>query len=203
MNRRQFFEVSGKGTLGTALLAAEVTTAGFFLSGCAVTLDDVINWTNIGAGAVQSVLTILSIAGIACAPCVVAAPIAIAAIHAIAGAIQEWKAADPTQKATLWEKVKLVMQVAVDQAKAFFASVVIPGGTVATTILNIASLVVNTILGFIQQFFPTLSANLKAEYKVGAATNIPVAPKSLSVNDFKRQLNAILTAGGYPQLVTK
>ena len=201
LDRRQFFEISSKGALGVALLAAEVTATGFLITGCgAITLQDVINWTNIGAAAVQTALTILSIAGVVCAACAVAAPIVIAAIHAIASAVQEWESADPTQKATLWDKVKLAMQTAIDQAKAFFANVSVPGGTVATTILGIAGLIINTILGFIQHFFPTLSASLKVEYKVGTML-IPIAPKELKPGDFKKQFNSIVTAGGYPKLV--
>lgn len=201
MNRRQFLENGSKGSIGIALLTAEASAAGFLLSGCAITLADVITWTNIGAGAIQAALTVLSIAGVVCAVCAVAAPIAQAAIHAIASAIQEWQAADPTQKATLWEKVKLAMQVAIDQAKAFFAGITGTTGAAATAIIGIASLIINTILGFIQQFFPQLStAAMAAKYSVGA-TPITVAPKSLSAKAFKSQINALLKANGFATVV--
>lgn len=199
--RRRFLTVTGQGALTAALAAAELSATGFLLTGCAVTLDDVIAWTNIGAGAVSTALTLLGIAGIACAVCAVAAPVAIAAIHAIAGAIQEWQAAPAADKATAWQKIELAMQTAVDQVKAFFAGVSIPGGGVATTILNIASLILNTLGGFIAKFFPSVSSHLLGA-KLGA-TAIPSAPKVLSSKDFKKEFNAIVTAGGHPELVLR
>lgn len=199
--RRRFLTVSGKGVLGAALLAAEASTAGFLLTGCAVTIDDVVNWTNAGASAIEGVLTLLTMAGVVCAVCAVAAPIAEAAIHAIAGAIQEWEAAPAAQKATTWDKVKLAMQVAIDQVKAFFAGVNIPVNPIVSTILSIASLVLSTLSGFLAQFFPTLSLSL-AEAKLGA-TPIPVTPKSMSHKDFAKAFNAITASAGYPKVVLK
>jgi hypothetical protein len=199
MNRRQFFEVSGKGVLGTALLAATAGSA-FYLTGCAVTLDDVIAWTDMGSAAIETVMGLLGTIGLVCAACSVAAPIVIAAIHAIASAIRDWKNAPADQKSTFWGKIQTAINVAITEARNFFASVNIPGANaIANTVLGIASLVLSALTGFIAKFFPTaLTAALAQKYMLGS-TVIPVKATFMSSGDFKKQFNALVTGGGHPE----
>ena len=202
LSRRQFFEVSGKGVIGLAI--AEATLAGgaaFVLVGCNITIQDVANWTNMGADALGTVLTVLGALGIVCAPCVVAAPIAIAAIHAIAGAITEWENAPVSDKTTLWGKIHTALVAAFDQVTAFLQSANIPMPGIVSMVVNIGSLILSTIAGFIAKFFPGAVSAMQAKRPtLGQTTPIPVTPKVYSPADFKKAFNKVVTDGGHAEV---
>jgi hypothetical protein len=199
--RRRFLVVSGKGVLTAALLTAEVSTAGFLLTGCAITLDDIKNWTQEAADALGTVMTLLGAVGIACAACLIALPVAIAAINAIAGAITAYENAPAADKATLWGKILTALQAAFDQVTAFFQTANIPGASIANMIVNIASLVLSAITGFIQKFFPNAAAWFKAKKAaLGSGQAIPIIAKQYNPDQFKSAFNAIVVAGGHPEV---
>jgi len=201
LGRRKFLGTTVAGACGAALMVAVAGTEMFVLEGCAITLNDVLNWTDIGTSAVGSVLTFLTAAGIVCALCGVAATAAIAAIHAIADAIRQWQAAAPADKATLWGKIHTALTIALSEVGKFFQEINLPLGKLAGMILGIASLVLSAITGFIQKFFPSLLAASSRSYKLGATTDIPVAPKEYHTNDFKKEYNKIVISGGHPEAV--
>lgn len=204
LNRRQFCEVSGKGAIGLAIArATAIGATPFLLAGCGITITDVMNWTQIGAGAISTVMTLLGgIAGFACAACIVAANVATTAINAIAGAITEWQNAPATDKATLWGKIHTALVAAFDQVTAFFNGINLTANPLVKTIISIASLVFSALSGFITKFFPTVALSLNQRQPKMGAEIIPFSPKEYKPNDFKKALNNILISGGHSELVT-
>ena len=194
MDRRQFFEVSSKGVLGTALVrAVAVGSVAYLVVGCNVE-QDILDWVKIGGPAIGTILQLLVGAGIiACLTCSASANIAVAAINAIATAVQNWMNAPPASKATLLGKIVTALQDALSAAITFFESVAIPDQKLATLIEGLVSLIVNALSGFIGQLGgTTAAASAKREVKLRART-IPVVPVVMKAGTFKTRFNALLT----------
>ena len=205
--RRQFMVTNAKVVVAIAMKSAIVGSAGFLLSGCAITIQDVANWVAEGSAAVQAVLTLLTPLGLACGVCAVAGPALIAAINAISGGIAEWEAAPAADKATTWAKIKLLMQIAFDQSSSFFTAINLPVGALLKTIISIASLVMSAISGFISKFFPALGKTYKLAMKkptsltLSSGGAIPYTPKEYTPAAFKSAFNTVVTENGHPEVV--
>ena len=200
--RRQFFEVASKGVLGVAILrAAAIGGVAFLAVGCKVTLSDVLNWVNDGAGGVSTIIGLLVSAGVlACATCSVLANAAVAAVAAIGTAIQAYENAPAASKATLLGKIETAIQSAITAATEFFHSVSIPGSGLANTILSLAGLILSALTGYLQNFFPHALGTTRA-FRLGTSSAISVTPKSLTLKEYNSTWNAIVTQAGYPEAV--
>ena len=208
MERRQFFERTGKGVLGLAIVrAAAIGSVAFLAIGCKITLADVLTWVNDGAGGISTIIGLLVSAGVlACATCSVIANAAVAAIAAIGTAIQAYENAPASGKATLLGKIQTAIQAAITAATEFFKSVAIPGGTLADTILSLAGLILSALTGYLQDFFPTAlgtvrSFHLGSNAAVSSPVAISVTPKSMSLRQYNAAWNAIVKQAGYPEAV--
>lgn len=200
MNRRQFLEKSGHGSLGTAVVVATAGGSMFVLEGCAFSMASVLAWTKVGNGTIGSIVNLLVGAGIlACATCSVLANAAMAAITAIGAAVQNYQNADPTNKTSLLGKIQTALQSGLAASTAFFESLSIPGQSLASLIVGLAGLVLNAIAGFIGQV-GTPAVAMARSVKV-AAQSVAVTPVVMSAKQFQSAVNKLLVQYGYPQEV--
>lgn len=202
MDRRQFFEVSSKGVLGTALVrAVAVGSVAYLVAGCNIE-QDILDWVKIGGPAIGTILQLLVGAGIiACLTCSVLANTVVAAISAIGTAVQNWMNAPAANKQTFLGKITTALQAALSAATTFFESVAIPDQKLATLIEGLVSLIVNALSGFIGQLGGTsAAASAKKEVKLQAKT-IPIVPVVLKASTFKSRFNNLLIEYQHPEVI--
>jgi hypothetical protein len=198
LSRRQFFEVSAKGTLGTAILAAEVGGAAYLLSGCSFNISSILAWVPTATSSISSILTLLVGAGaLACLTCSVLANIALAAISAVGTAVQAYQNAPAASKATLLGKIQTGLQAALTASGSFFESANVPDQKLFALIVGIAGLVLSAISGFIAQVGGVTP--VPATFRLSRQT-IPYSPKVYTLRGYKSDFNKLVKSYDHAEL---
>jgi len=198
IDRRQFLEVSGKGTLGTAILTA---TAGgsVMLSGCNV-FSDILNWVPVGEAAVNSILAVLTANGVVIAPdAQIIVGLIMAGFTALTAAIKEYQSTTPPPVGAL-AKIQAAFKAITDNFQTFLASLNVSGGVLGI-ISGLAQVVFSTIVAFMNQL-PASSAALRtatvsSSFTIGSpifrnVNRVVILPKLRTRRVFKKDWNAVL-----------
>jgi hypothetical protein len=109
-------------------------------------------------------------------------------------AINEYLNAPASEKATLIEKIKLAINVVIDNLNQFWVDAGIPDGTLAQTIVGILQLVISTLAAFL----PLIGGALVSKKQL--AKTIPVIPRSkaqLKKKVLVSDINAVFASHGY------
>jgi hypothetical protein len=199
LDRRQFFEISGKGTLGTAIAVATVGAVGFTLEGCTVSwittaINDLPTVVSIASTIASIVAAALGASGIAPAVAAIiqtasqAAQVALATVQQLVTDYQ----ANPS--ASILDKIKttlLDVQSSLGQIldAAHIDNVALR--TVITAIVGTAVTVITQIISLLPT--TTVAVALKS------TSQSKMAIKPLAPADVKNQVNGFLNAYGYGQ----
>jgi len=194
-NRRQFFEVSGKGTLGTAMLLSTAGSSAFLLSGCSV-WTDIENWIPVGEAALNSILSVLSANGVALAPAIqTVVGLIEAGFTALLAAIKEYQSVTPAPVGAL-AKVHEAFQAIVDNFTTFLEALKV-SSPLLSIIVGLAQIVFSTIAAFVNQIppAPAPAASLKMHAVSVGGIPVSVAAKSRTRRAFKKDWNSSLDTG--------
>jgi hypothetical protein len=201
IGRRQFFEKSGHGAVGTALLVAMGTTGTFLLGGCSVE-DAIKAWVPVGTTAFNSVLTLLQGAGI-----IVPGAGQISAIVTLIkvgladllAAVDEYKNAPAANKATFAGKVSTLLSVLNDNFAKFWGDLSLPGGSLVQLVTGVAGIIMAAIAGFAAQL--PAPVVLASTFRVAGVQQTIITPKRMSLASFKKQFNTVVVANGHSEMV--
>lgn len=198
IGRRQFLEVSGKGALGTAMLAATAAGGGVMLAGCPIfsnVFSDILNWVPVGEAAVDSVLAVLTANGVIL-PANLQTIIGLvkAGFTALTAAIKEYQSTTPPPVGAL-AKIQDAFKAVTDNFETFLASLSVSGGLLGI-ITGLAQIVFSTIAAFMNQL-PASSAMrgvvIGSAIKV-AGNRVAIVPKLRTRGRFKKDWNSILAS---------
>lgn len=197
LGRRQFFEVAGKGAIGTALLVAEAGTASFVLTGCPATsvaavLQELYNWipTAIVAfdGVVKLVDTTLTAIG-------ATVDVAWAVLQTAVSNYQH--TTDPTT--TMFDKIIAALD-AVEASMTQIIAALPPG--IPAAVLAAAQIGFALLLATLKDINGKLNPNPTApQAAIHAASRVamvalPTVAPATSVKDFVTKFNAAMAANG-------
>lgn len=202
MNRRQFLEKTGHGTLGTALLAATAGGSTFLLTGCDIE-STIKAWVPVAIASFNGVLTLLEGAAVITPGAGTAVALAISLIKAgladVLAAVDEYKSAPASSKTTFAQKLSIILASLRDNFGKFWSDLNLPGGSLVTLVTGFAQIILSAIGGFLQQL-PSAAPTVATVFKVGGVQATAQA-KKMSANDFKKQINNLFIQSGHPELV--
>jgi hypothetical protein len=174
--------------------ALAVSGSTMLLTACASVVNDLLT-------AFQTILNILSAAGLVPGGALVAT-----ALSNVIADVQAYEAAPAADKATLGEKLALVIQIAEAQLQTWFTGLGLTG-TLAVIIESLVGVILSTLAGLL----PTLPVPPTVPAEIVAARSLahqitfkPVATITLTKGgldkaskQFRSQFNGQLTANGY------
>lgn len=174
--------------------ALAVSGSTMLLTACASVVNDLLT-------AFQTILNILSAAGLVPGGALVAT-----ALSNVIADVQAYEAAPAADKATLGEKLALVIQIAEAQLQTWFTGLGLTG-TLAVIIESLVGVILSTLAGLL----PTLPVPPTVPAEIVAARSLahqitfkPVATITLTKGgldkaskQFRSQFNSQLTANGY------
>jgi hypothetical protein len=183
--RRQFGKTVGTGAL--ALSIGEITMG----VSCGSVFTDIENYVPIGLQAFDLAISLLDpVLATTLLPYINDVKGAFADVVA---AINAYVNAPSSEKATLLDKITLVIQDALNAVQQFWSDANLPDGTLATTIEGILQIILSTLAAFLPLIGKVAVKKLKT-----FARPIPYTPsKPKNAADLKTQLNAVFTSHGY------
>lgn len=193
---RRFF---GKGLGMIGLLSALGST--LFTVGCGI-VNEIASYVGIGLQAFQSIVDILSGAGVI----TIGEGSAIDAIVALvksgfadlAAAVSAYDNAPASAKQSLLGKISTVISIIMAQIQQFWNDLHIPDPRLADTIKGLLGIILATLAGFLTQLPSPGPAAVKANDKVKALPNtLPVKAQVRKMTDFKHDFNSILEQNGF------
>jgi hypothetical protein len=199
LDRRQFFEVSGKGALGTALVVAAAGTAGIALVGCntdwiTTAINDLPTVVSIATTVATIVATALGAGTITPAVAAIiktAADAAAAALAVVQQAVKDYQA---NPSATLLQKIKITLLDIQGNLGQILDAAHIENTALRVVITATVGLAI-TVLTQIISLLPVTTVTVALKNTAQKA----MAIKPLSSDDVKKQVNGVLNAYGYGQ----
>jgi hypothetical protein len=197
LNRRQFFEVSGKGTLGSAALLATAGGSVFVLEGCNA-LDELTTWMPVGLSAFDSIVSLINpIAGSVLA---VSVSTADSLWNAVSTAIANYQhTSDPTT--TLLDKVIAALDALQGGLTQVLSAIPVSlSGAILLAVKGGFALLLATLKSIQGKLEPKVSANAKVMLKASRSPELAAAigttAPAKNKADFVSQFNAIMAANG-------
>jgi hypothetical protein len=191
MTRRQF----SLSSLGMFLLAAASSAWTF---GCN-TLDNIVKWLGVGTQALNSVVGLLTGAGIINTVEGAAISLVLKLIKAgfadVQAAVDEYDRADPASKLTLKGKISTALQALTDQIQKFWNDLSIPNSQLAGLIQGILGVILTAIAGFMTQ----LPTPVTPSTSMQLSRRISVTPRKMNAQQFVSEINTLLNQAGQSQ----
>jgi hypothetical protein len=188
MNRRTF---AGRLLTGLGAIALAGTQTACWFSGSLFT--QILGYVGVGLTAFNAVVALVdpgAAAGVAVIIALVKAGFADLQL-----AVQAYNNAPAASKATWLGKISVVLSDLQTEIQSFWVGLRLPGGTIATLISGLLSIILSTLAGFAGQLPPPpAGARLKGT-PFGA---LPVTPHVRSKKQFESDFNKALTDAGQP-----
>jgi hypothetical protein len=199
LDRRQFFEVTGKGTLGTALLVATAGSAAVMI-GCNVdwittAINDLPTVVSIATTVASIVATALGGGAVTPAVAAIIATAAQAAQVALALVQQLVKDYQANPTASVLDKIKITLLDIQGNLGQILDAAHVANSALRTVIVGLIGLGI-TVITQILSLLPVTTVTVALK---NAKVQTAMAIKPTSSPDLKKQVNAFLTAYGYGQ----
>jgi hypothetical protein len=182
-----------------AVLAAVSAWFGSTAASCGSIYAQIAAYVGVGIQAFQSVVNLLSGAGIIALPegTLISAILVLVKTGwaDVQAAIAAYNAAPAASKATLAGKISVALTAVQQEIQQFWSDVKIPDASLANTVAGLLGLIVSTIAGFLASL-PVVPATAAAK---PYAKTLSITPMKLSVSQFRTKFNMILSAGGHDQ----
>lgn len=195
MNRRRFVST----TLFT--LAAALSSMGL---SCSSVFAAIAYYVGAGIDAVTSVVNLLAGAGIVTLPEGALISTVLQMIKAawadVTAAVAAYNNAPAAEKTTFAGKVATALAVVQSEIQAFWNQLQIPDASLANTIAGLLGLVISTIEGFMPSLpapQPIGPAPAPLSQKTVNKAPLTATPKKRSAEQFRKEFNEILAAGGH------
>lgn len=200
MITRRIFGKMGLGLgAATALASMLVTTA-------CNTFDNILKYVNVGLQAFQSIVDLLTGAGVIPPGEGTLIDLAIALVKSgfadVQTAVNDYDSAPADQKSSLKLKIALALSILEANIQSFWSDLKIPDVKLASLVQGLIGIILST-LGAFSATLPTPPANVKAENAKALAHRITVSPKARTVHEFKSDFNKLLVTNGYTQYSIK
>jgi hypothetical protein len=192
MDRRTWL----KFTSASAASLTFTSGAALFTGGCAFSISSILEYIPVGVNAIKGVFNVLASAGIT----VPGLNIILAAFAALSGGISEWQNAPAAQKATLLEKVSLLLQDVIDNIGTFLASLTLGASPLLALITGLVTVILNILAGFATHLPPSPAVGRLKHIPMIAGHPLTVVPKVVSIKTFKSQWNTVCTQYAHPEI---
>jgi hypothetical protein len=185
MNRREVIKKVG-------LSAGTVLIAGQFLgiSACNV-YNDIMQYIPVALTAFSTIVSILN-PGVGATILAVISMVKVA-LADVQTAVTNYENAPSSEKVTLSGKIATAINAAEAELQQFWSDLKLPDGNLATLIEGVINVIVSTLAAFLPQLAPAIPVPAKTLTK-----RINYTAKKRSIKQFKSDLNAEFTKGGYP-----
>ena len=199
LTRRAFAKLS---TSGIGLFVAFGSLLS--MTGCTL-MDKISSYVGIGLSAFNSVIVILSTAGVIPPGLGVPIQLLITAVKAafadVSAAIAAYENAPAGDKSTLLGKVTTALAAVELKLQQFWNDLSIPDVKLASLIESLLGLITSTISAFITQLPPAPKPAPPIPQPAQLSRRLSAPPQKRTVSQFRKEFDAIVTAGGYPQNV--
>jgi hypothetical protein len=192
MNRRTWLKWTGASAASITFTSATA----LFTGGCAFSLSTILEYIPVGVNAIKGVFSVLSAAGIT----VPGLDIILAAFAALSGGISEWQNAPAAQKATLLDKVSLLLHDVIDQIGTVLSAITLGTSPLLTLVTGLITVILNILGGFATHLPPPPAVGRLTHIPMVAHHPLTIVPKVVSIKTFKAQYNAIAVAGGHNEI---
>jgi hypothetical protein len=170
--------------------------AGGLFGGCNASnvWKDIQTYVPVGIAAFESILTLVAPLQ---APGVDAiAELVKAAFAVLAGAIDQYIAAPAASKSTLIEKVSLALADVIANLQKFAAAVDIGINPIVSLALNLLTLILSTLNGFLGQLPSTPESNAR----LAGPKKLKITPVFRNKKEFIKEFNDEVEQNGHPEL---
>jgi hypothetical protein len=186
ITRRDFGKMVGG---GVAVGTLGMTTMGL---SCSSVFTDIATYVPVGLQAFEAVVDIIDPAAV-----IVLNPIITivkASFADLTSAISAYNNAPAASKATLLGKISTAINDVTASLQRFWNDANLPDGTLATTISSVLQIILSTLTAFLPSLPP---AAAPANAPKTLAKTMSITPVKRTQKQFKADVNAALTKGGY------
>jgi predicted PurR-regulated permease PerM len=193
MNRRTWMLTTGAGA---------IAFAGGGLTGCtaASVFAQIQAWVPVGLSALQGILTVLApVIGPIGGSIGVIVGLIKASFADLMAAVSEYQNAPAAQKATLLDKIKLILQDLSDNFNKFLADLNISGNPILSLVVSLVQVILNVLAGFAGAL-PGTPVAMRRSVRLRDGSTVTVTPKTMSLSAFKKAFNTIAEQGGHAEI---
>jgi hypothetical protein len=192
-NRRIFIE-----SLGLAIAGGSVVS----LAGCpaASVFAQIQAWVPVGLSALQGILTVLTpVIGPIGGSIAVIVGLIKSSFADLMAAVSEYQNAPAASKATLLDKIKLILQDLADNFNKFLADLNLNGNPILSLVVSLVQVILNVLAGFAGAL-PGTPVAIRRQVRLRNGSTVTVTPVKLSLADFKKQFNQLADNAGHPEI---
>jgi hypothetical protein len=193
MNRRTWMLTTGAGA---------IAFAGGGLAGCtaASVFAQIEAWVPVGLSALSGILTVLTpVIGPIGGSIGVIVGLIKASFADLMAAVSEYQNAPAASKATLLDKIKLILQDLADNFNKFLADLNLNGNPILSLVVSLVQVILNVLAGFAGAL-PGTPVAMKRQVRLRNGSTVTVTPAKMTLAQFKAQFNQLADAAGHPEI---